>query len=212
MIKMADEHWDYSRKWNDSPADDIFGLQLLSTVQCPDCGHVSNKFEYTTEIQLSLGTLEDSIELSSCIQEFSDPECIDGYICGSCKNEVRALKQTSLYRFPKALLVILNRFTVAWDGFNFQASKVPAALSLGGHQVDVSPLKLDSMRNARESPPQFELVSFANHVGDLGFGHYTASARSIVDGCFRTFNDAYVTEFKGSEVQDAYILVLLRKD
>lgn len=207
---MADEHWDYSREWNDSPVDDIFGLQLLSTVQCPGCGHVSHRFEYTTELQLSLSDLQDCVELYTCIQKFIDPEYVDGYICGSCKNEVRAVKQTSVYRFPQALLIVLNRFTSAWDGFNFKASKVPTRFYLGEDQVDLSPICSGLKKVEGVSPPLFQLAAFASHFGNLQFGHYTASARSIVDGCFRTFNDLHVTELRGSDIQDAYIVVLLR--
>ena len=61
---------------------------------------------------------------------------------------------------------------------------------------------------------KYQLFAVSNHMGGLGGGHYTATARNWVNGKWLSFNDSNVSE---SEVQNAdgrsaYVLFYERVD
>lgn len=56
--------WKYSKQWNDSEVDDIFGFQLHNQVVCPRCKYISNRFEYLTSLEVSLPQQSSTIDVS----------------------------------------------------------------------------------------------------------------------------------------------------
>lgn len=71
---------------------------------------------------------------------------------------------------------------------------------------------LGSTGNGTES--LYDLYGVVHHLGALSGGHYVASIRSEIDGKWRLFNDAQVTEISSRDIVDAsaYILFYVRRD
>lgn len=63
-------------------------------------------------------------------------------------------------------------------------------------------------------PLLYDLVAVSEHHGGLGGGHYTAIARSSIDGKWYKFDDNYVTEARIPDVVTGagYVLFYLRRD
>lgn len=57
--------WKYSKQWNDSEIDDIFGFQLHNQVVCPECGYISHRFEYLTSLEVPLPEQASTVEVRS---------------------------------------------------------------------------------------------------------------------------------------------------
>lgn len=51
---QAIEEWKYSKQWNDSEIDDVFGFQIHNQITCPECEHQSNRFGYLTSLEVPL--------------------------------------------------------------------------------------------------------------------------------------------------------------
>jgi hypothetical protein len=60
----------------------------------------------------------------------------------------------------------------------------------------------------------YDLYGIVHHLGALHGGHYVASLRSEIDGKWRLFNDAQITEISEADIVDAsaYILFYIRRD
>ena len=54
ILLQAREEWKYSKQWNDSEIDDIFGFQLHNQVTCPACKHQAHRFGYLTSLEVPL--------------------------------------------------------------------------------------------------------------------------------------------------------------
>jgi ubiquitin C-terminal hydrolase len=59
--------WKYSKQWNDSEVDDIFGFQIHNQVICPTCKYISNRFEYLTTLEVSLPRQSATIDASNSL-------------------------------------------------------------------------------------------------------------------------------------------------
>ncbi|GMH39882.1 hypothetical protein BSKO_07786 [Bryopsis sp. KO-2023] len=215
---QAKEEWQYAQEWNNSPIDDIFGFQIHSTISCPSCGKTSHRFEYATEIQVDIPQSDTTTRLDDCFREYTKAEVLDGYSCSECKKSVKALRRSGVYRFPKALVVVLKRFTSEWDGFSLKVGKVPTPVEIDKDCVDMSMVssKWGVAGEGVDSggPGAYDLVAISNHFGSLNFGHYTALGRGVADQEFREFDDWCVrnVDQRGFQCDGAYILFFTRRD
>lgn len=90
--------------------------------------------------------------------------------CVKCSrnSEVRKLRDMSLWKLPKVLVVHLKRFLVqGWDKQKIESKvRIPLKLKMADfapHSDDKSTLQ-----------PNYRLYGICHHVGNLKFGHYTA--------------------------------------
>ncbi len=109
-----------------------------------------------------------------------------------------AKKSLQLYQLPRILLVCLKRFKSSGKQF---LTKNEAVVGF-----PVQGLSLDEFVLGEESRGRvYDLIGVSNHMGGMGGGHYTATAR--VDGRWHYLDDSQFRE-KGPE-PDSYAYVLV---
>ena len=109
-FKTPDSAWSYYKKSNISLVDEIFAGQLVSTVRCTSCKHVSTT--YDPFLDLSLPIIPGKTKnLDDCLQAYQQEEDIDdSYKCEKCKATGKAKKRLHIHRCPRYLLLNLKRF------------------------------------------------------------------------------------------------------
>ena len=94
---------------------DLFRGRLMSRTTCTQCGKqdlVHNNFrEISLEIQPEL-KFEQGTNLSDCLEQFTRVEQMTntGFYCEECEQEVNIEKDLTIFRFPRILVIHLNRF------------------------------------------------------------------------------------------------------
>jgi ubiquitin carboxyl-terminal hydrolase 8 len=117
-----------------------------------------------------------TLSLSYCLKQFIAKEQLR-MPCVKCSRngEVRKLRDMSLWKLPKVLVVHLKRFLVqGWDKQKIESKvRIPFTLKMS----DFAPhsgkfwLTLDDKSTLQ---PNYKLYGICHHVGNLKFGHYTA--------------------------------------
>jgi len=109
-FKTPESAWIYYRKYHVSLVDQLLSGQLISTVRCTGCKHVSKTFDPFLDLSLPIIPGETK-DLNDCLQAFEREEDIDdNYTCEKCKAKGKAKKKLHVHRCPKYLLVNLKRF------------------------------------------------------------------------------------------------------
>jgi hypothetical protein len=171
--------WDRYLKFNDSIITDIFGGLLQSTVQCLTCQHRSYAFDPFLDLSVPIyrdgdGTnkglfstirqvtnpSENRSTLEKCLEKFTAEETLEGdnmVKCERCKKPRKSIKQLSIFRYPKILVVHIKRFRFN----NFSREK----LSTDVH-FPMTGLDLRCYLSHDRPKPYFNLQS-NNHNEDL---------------------------------------------
>lgn len=142
------------------------------------------------------------VTLYECFRSFSNPERLDSqntWYCSNCKDHVRALKTMKLWRLPNILIVHLKRFE--FRSF-FRRDKLDTLVDfpLEGLKMDqyCAHVTGNEVQFVDDYvPAEYDLFAVVNHYGRMGFGHYTAFARSWdetgVSRQWNLFDDSRVT-------------------
>ena len=153
-----------------------------------------------------------SIDLLDALNLFTSEEQLgskDEWLCPKCKTQQQAFKKIELWKLPRVLVLHLKRFQHG----KYRRSKLAVNVNIPSKDLDLkSYLSPGSPDMNLES--KYQLFAVSNHMGGLGGGHYTATARNWVNGKWLSFNDSNVSE---SEVQNAdgrsaYVLFYERVD
>ncbi len=122
--------------------------------------------------------VDDHLTLESCIEAFSNPEIMDEdnqYYCSHCKQRVNATKTIQLYKLPPVLIFQLNRFRNTGTGHRH---KVDSFVDFPISNLDMSKYSIVNTGDNACRDCTYDLFAVSNHYGSIGFGHYTAMARS----------------------------------
>ena len=122
-----------------------------------------------------------SVTLDQCFQTFTRPERLDEnnkWYCRKCKEHVCAMKTMELWRLPNVLVVHLKRFEFK---HGLRRDKLDTFVDFETEGLDMSKY-VSNINNSDfvqdQIPAMYDLFAVTNHFGRLGFGHYTAFARS----------------------------------
>jgi uncharacterized UBP type Zn finger protein len=129
----------------------------------------------------------------------------DTWYCNKCKNHVLADKQMELWTTPAVLVLHLKRFSYT----RYNRDKLEDLVQFPLEGLDMKPYVLSD-----QNETFYDLCAVSNHIGSLGGGHYTAYARSSVNGKWYNFDDNFTNEVQPGQVvsKSAYILYYLRRD
>ena len=157
---------------------DLFALVLRSRVICTRCHHKSDTFEvqYTWIVGV-----RNHFNVQQSLQQFVTPEKLFGenlYRCTTCTKMVPAVKQYTLHKASKILLINLKRFE-----FGKNSHKLSHLVAYPEH-LNVSPYM--SKENSHDQPLNYRLYAVLVHVGSsMHSGHYYSYVRSPNDRWYR---------------------------
>lgn len=128
------------------------------------------------------------ITLDDCLDEFGKEEILsemDTWYCPRCKEHRRASKKFELWKTPDILVMHLKRFsssTVRRDKLDVLVDFPIDGLDLSSRVVEKQDGKVEI----------YDLFAVDDHWGGLGGGHYTAFAKSFVDGHWYEYNGEFL--------------------
>lgn len=183
--------------WNDEGYDELFGNRR-GELDLPRGSLVWDNEELPVIVEESVKQARAvrekrrryGVSIYECIEEFKKEEILsesNAWYCPRCKEHRLARKKFELWNTPDILVVHLKRFN----------SYKPTLTSFAHmHKnetlVDFPTYGLDLTDNvaAQEEgkAPIYDLFAVDEHSGGLGWGHYTAYAKNIVDKQWYQFN------------------------
>ncbi|RQM21633.1 hypothetical protein B5M09_010946, partial [Aphanomyces astaci] len=117
-----------------------------------------------------------------------------------------ATKTMQLYSLPEVLILSLKRFEYRNEVVR---DKLDALVEFPLEGLDMAPFCLSTPSTGLI----YDLYATTNHVGSMGFGHYTAFAQDQQTRLWYHFDDSSVTSAAASSVvsNTAYILFYKRR-
>lgn len=154
----------------------------------------------------NLSESEKEIELSQCLKRFEYPEILDGdnkVCCSKCKTLQKVEKHLELYTAPCYLIIQLKRFN--------RNGKITTKVNFPLHNFDIS--KYVKKKAKQDSSLEYDLISIANHFGDVNGGHYVAYAKNYINNNWYEYNDSLVSLINECNLvtANAYVLFYQRK-
>ncbi|KFX89047.1 hypothetical protein O988_08786 [Pseudogymnoascus sp. VKM F-3808] len=132
------------------------------------------------------------LSLDECLDEFGKEEILsemDTWYCPRCKEHRRASKKLELWKTPDIMVFHLKRFSST----AMRRDKLDIQVTFPINGLDMSTRVLETEDGKEEV---YDLFAVDNHYGSLGGGHYTAYAKSFVDGAWYDYNDSAVSKLK----------------
>lgn len=179
----------------------IFYGQFLSLVKAKNASdtYCSETFDTFSTIHVPIPDRREAINLYDCLDEHFKPEVLSGAnsIFDDVQNRyVIATKKVYLSRYPKILVIALNRFGRISSpcGKNLRDVQIPVFLNIAKYTMEKSSIR-------------YELRSVCNHIGNDQYGHYFCCQReSASSWCL--YDDATMknTTYERSTDPSAYIL------
>jgi ubiquitin carboxyl-terminal hydrolase 4/11/15 len=162
------------------------------------------------------------VTLDQCFETFTKPERLDEHnmwYCSKCKEHVRAMKTMELWKLPNILVVHLKRFEFKHA---LRRDKLDTLVDFPLEGLDLS--SHSASRQVSEYfvhdavPAIYDCFAVVNHFGRMGFGHYTAFARSWnefdISSEWHLFDDSRVQRAgngRGAVSPAAYVLFYRRR-
>lgn len=134
---------------------------------------------------------KNGVSLSECLDEFGKEEVLsemDTWYCPRCKEHRRASKKLELWKTPDILILHFKRFSST----SHRRDKLDVRVDFPIEGLDMTKRIVES--DGKEEV--YDLFAVDNHYGSLGGGHYTACAKSFVDGEWYDYNDSSVSKIK----------------
>lgn len=161
----ADKEWSNSLN-QVSFMNTLFSGQLKSTLECTSCESKRDTFELFNQLSLTLPqTNKNEIDIIECFNYYFRTETLYDIECNKCKNRTLTLKKLSVWRFPRILILHLNRY-IGYGNTNPKNNSV----------VDFSPYLI--FKNNGNSLT-YTLKCIVNHHGNNpNNGHYNCIVSS----------------------------------
>lgn len=146
--------------------------------------------------------------IGKCIEQFlleEELEEEDAWYCPRCKSHQQATKKFDLWKLPPILTIHLKRFGTQRYMFSSR-KKVKTKIEFPLENLKLEEYMLGECD--KKNPPTYNLIGVSNHMGEMGFGHYTAYARSVRDNKWYCYDDSHVRKVSESDVVSgsAYVL------
>ncbi|XP_073495365.1 ubiquitin carboxyl-terminal hydrolase 21 isoform X2 [Phyllobates terribilis] len=199
----ANQMWKKYLEREDSKVVDLFVGQLKSCLKCQSCGYCSPTFEVFCDLSLPIpkkGLSGGKVSLLDCLTLFTKEEELNSEnapVCNRCRLRTKSTKKLSVQRFPRILVLHLNRFSTT----RFSIKKCSVFVDFPLHR-----LNLKEFASEKNGCPVYNLYALCNHSGSVHYGHYTAYCKDQ-SGWF-AYNDSRVSPISEGQVQssEAYVL------
>ena len=173
IMRQCDAHelflYVIDRLYEELPSlPNVFRGNFKSNILCGHCQHnsVTNTPFLTVSLDLKMG---DQM-VTDLLTKFEEGETIEGFDCEHCKRKTKAEKHMSIEQSPTILTLHLKRFI----GMHKNNSNI-----ILEHEI--------SLRKER-----YTFIGAINHVGNIGYGHYTAVCMRHDDKSYVLCNDRSV--------------------
>lgn len=207
----------------DSPEDLVFVTVVWTSTMLsssasprPDIERIVN--HESMRAKSSRSHQRDGISLYDCFQNFVKPETLDQanlWYCSKCQKHRQARKTMEMWRLPDVMVLSLKRFEYRNEVLR---DKLDVYVDFPLEGLDMSPYCLE--KSDDQDYLSYDLFAVSNHYGGMGFGHYTAFAKSWKDGDgemypgWYSFDDSQVAPAMIDQIKSnaAYILFYKRKN
>uniref|UniRef100_F6XCS2 Ubiquitin carboxyl-terminal hydrolase n=1 Tax=Equus caballus TaxID=9796 RepID=F6XCS2_HORSE len=195
--------WKRYLEREDSKIVDLFVGQLKSCLKCQACGYRSTTFEVFCDLSLPIpkkGFAGGKVSLRDCFSLFTKEEELESEnapVCDRCRQKTRSTKKLTVQRFPRILVLHLNRFS---------ASRGSIKKSSIGVDFPLQRLSLGDFASDKAGSPIYQLYALCNHSGSVHYGHYTALCRCQTG--WHVYNDSRVSPVSENQVasSEGYVL------
>lgn len=168
-------------------------------------------------VQEKAASAHDGISLDDCFRNFTKTETLDQanlWYCSQCKEHRQARKTMEIWKLPDVLILSLKRFEYRNE---ILRDKLDVFVDFPLEGLDMTKYCLETA--AARDHLTYDLFAVSNHYGSMGFGHYTAFAKSWQNGNgerfpgWYSFDDSHVSPAMQSQVKSnaAYILFYKRR-
>uniref|UniRef100_H3ABN0 Ubiquitin carboxyl-terminal hydrolase 21 n=1 Tax=Latimeria chalumnae TaxID=7897 RepID=H3ABN0_LATCH len=201
--EKAIQMWKRYLEREDSKIVDLFVGQLKSSLKCTVCGNKSTMFEVFCDLSLPIpkkGSSSGKVSLADCFSLFTREEDLDAEnapMCDKCGEKKKSTKKLTIQRFPKILVLHLNRFSTT--RYSIKKCSVYVEFPLQG-------LNLRDFATEKAGNAVYNLYAVCNHSGTVHGGHYTAHCRD--PSGWHNYNDSRVSSIHDNQVlsSEAYVL------
>ncbi|KAK2540174.1 ubiquitin carboxyl-terminal hydrolase 21 isoform X1 [Columba livia] len=201
--ERANQMWKRYLEREDSKIVDLFVGQLKSCLKCQACGYRSTTFEVFCDLSLPIPKKSfagGKVSLHDCFSLFTKEEELDSEnapVCDKCRQRTRSTKKLTIQRFPRILVLHLNRFSTT----RYSIKKCSVFVDFPLQQ-----LNLREFASEKAGSPVYSLYALCNHSGSVHYGHYTAFCRDQAG--WRVYNDSRVSPISENQVpsSEGYVL------
>ncbi|OCT69474.1 ubiquitin carboxyl-terminal hydrolase 21 isoform X2 [Xenopus laevis] len=201
--ERANQMWKRYLEREDSKIVDLFVGQLKSCLKCQSCGYRSPTFEVFCDLSLPIpkkGFAGGRVSLLDCFNLYTKEEELNSEnapVCDRCRQRTRSTKKLTIQRFPRILVLHLNRFSTT----RFSIKKCSVSVDFPLHR-----LNLKEFSSEKSGNPVYNLYALCNHSGSVHYGHYTSYCKS--QSSWYSYNDSRVSPINESQVQsnEGYVL------
>ncbi|KAJ7307391.1 hypothetical protein JRQ81_009407 [Phrynocephalus forsythii] len=201
--EQANLMWKRYLEREDSKIVDLFVGQLKSCLKCQACGYRSTTFEVFCDLSLPIpkkGFAGGKVSLLDCFGLFTKEEELDSEnapVCDKCRQRTRSTKKLTVQRFPRILVLHLNRFSTT----RYSIKKCSVFVDFPLQQ-----LNLKEFASEKAGTPVYNLYALCNHSGSVHYGHYTAFCKD--QSGWRVYNDSRVSPISENQVpsSEGYVL------
>ncbi|XP_053134917.1 ubiquitin carboxyl-terminal hydrolase 21 isoform X2 [Hemicordylus capensis] len=201
--EQANQMWKRYLEREDSKIVDLFVGQLKSCLKCQACGYRSTTFEVFCDLSLPIpkkGFAGGKVSLLDCFSLFTKEEELDSEnapVCDKCRQRTRSTKKLTIQRFPRILVLHLNRFSTT----RYSIKKCSVFVDFPLQQ-----LNLKEFASEKGGTPVYNLYALCNHSGSVHYGHYTAFCKD--QSGWRVYNDSRVSPISENQVpsSEGYVL------
>ncbi|XP_042296452.1 ubiquitin carboxyl-terminal hydrolase 21 isoform X1 [Sceloporus undulatus] len=201
--EQANQMWKRYLEREDSKIVDLFVGQLKSCLKCQACGYRSTTFEVFCDLSLPIPKKSftgGKVSLLDCFSLFTKEEELDSENapeCDKCRQRTRSTKKLTIQRFPRILVLHLNRFSTT----RYSIKKCSVFVDFPLQQ-----LNLKEFASEKAGTPVYNLYALCNHSGSVHYGHYTAFCKD--QSGWRVYNDSRVSPISENQVpsSEGYVL------
>lgn len=205
--EKAMQAWKRYLEREDSKIVDLFVGQLKSSLKCLACGHRSIMFEVFCDLSLPIPKkYSGKVSLDDCFSLFTreeDLEAENAPMCSRCGEKKKSSKKLTIQRFPKILVLHLNRFSTT----KYSIKKCVTYVEFPLQKLNLHGCTAEKAGNA-----VYNLYAVCNHSGTVHGGHYTSYCKDRIS--WYCYNDTRVSTVHDNQVlsSEAYVLFYKLED
>jgi ubiquitin carboxyl-terminal hydrolase 8 len=218
---LATNMWQRFIKNEYSLVKKLFTSMSRVTTKCCYCSNISNNFDIFQTLQLSIPTMDNSnslqkFTLDDLMKFYMKEESIDKFNmikCGLCNKMNCSIKQTTLWKTPKILIIHLKRFIV--NNYGSITQKINNLVEYPIYNLDISEYIdiISPMSHASHNILKYNLFAVNLHhtnSNSIHSGHYTSIVKNRTNNKWYHYDDSNpvieITKMNQLVNRNAYML------